>query len=103
MMRKTIKQCEEKSQKNDKSPFCRGAPAGPTLTKFGIGADPVDVVTCAKCDVSPLKGLDFGGSNFALCLYRKQHGPYNIAATNMLHVIYCNIFNVHGFFVSWPC
>ena len=53
------KQWEEKSQKGDKSKYCRDAPAGRILNKFGMGADPDDIVTCAKFDVNPLKRFGF--------------------------------------------
>ena len=49
--------------------------------------DPADVVTYAKFDVNPLRGLRFGGGQSLLLAIGKRHGPYNIAVTTVLHVI----------------
>ena len=43
--KKNLKKYEEKSQKGDKSPYCRDAMGGAILTKSGMCADPDDVVT----------------------------------------------------------
>ena len=47
------------SQKGDKSPYCQDAPAGRILAKLGMGADPDDVVTCARFDVKSIEGFWF--------------------------------------------
>ena len=52
-----------------------------------MDADPVDIVTCAKFDVDPFRGLDFGGGQNLLLAIGKRYGPYNTAVTTVLHVI----------------
>ena len=82
---------EEKSQKGKKSPYCRDAPAGRILIKFGKGADPDDVVTCVKFDDNRFGSLNFGGSMLhygAACNMQMQ---YNLPkAYAMLHATLYN-------------
>ena len=52
-----------------------------------MGADPADIVTFADFDVNPLRCWAFGEGQVLLLAIGKQHGPYNIAATTVLHVM----------------
>jgi len=68
---------KKKTSEHDISPLCRGGPAGPIFTIFGMWGHTADVITHAKFQVNRSKGLGSTSTQNHVFPIDFDHRPYN--------------------------